>query len=85
MINIKKQNLLNGLNNTRTDKEKYEHISVATCKIKLQNGSTITIYGYDEVADFMLRNLHENDMVDLAGKLESKMCINIQYINTIIL
>ena len=81
MINIKKQNILNGLNNARTDKEKYEHISIATSKMRLANGSTVKIYGYDEVADFMLRNLHKNDIAYIEGMLESNMYISIQYIH----
>ena len=85
MIGIKKKSILNGLKDTRTDKEKYKHTSIACSKIKLQNESIIEIYGYDEVADFMLRNLNEDDVIALVGKIDSNMCINIKYINTIIL
>ena len=52
-----------------------------TCKIRIKNGSVVKVYGHDEMADFMLRNLHEGDIVFLEGKLDSNMCINAQVIH----
>lgn len=44
-------------------KEKYNHTSIAKCKIKLKNESILDIYGYDEVADYMYRYIKENDNI----------------------
>ena len=61
--------------------EKYNHVSIASCTLKLLNESSIEIYGYDNVADFMLRNLKVNDNVYTEGKLsnEGKIEINTIY------
>ena len=63
--------------------EKYNHISVASCKLKLLNESVIEIYGYDDVADFMLKNLNINDNIYVEGKLdnEGRIVINTVYIS----
>ena len=53
----------------KADLEMYIHTSVAKCKIELNNGSVIQIHGYDEIADFMYRNLKEKDVVWIEGAL----------------
>ena len=58
--------------NDNTDNEKYKHISVAKCKIKLLNESILEVYGYDKMADYMYRNLKEKDKVCLIGRLNSE-------------
>ena len=50
--------------------EKYSHVSIASCKFKLLNESIITIYGYDDVADFMLKNLNKEDHIVVEGRIE---------------
>jgi len=57
--------------------------SVAKTKIKLEDGSIITISGYDEKADWLFRKLNVNDNIFIEGRLESNMQIEI--INAIIL
>ena len=52
--------------------EKYHHVSVASCKLKLLNESIITIYGYDDAADLMMRKLNINDDIYIEGKLDNK-------------
>lgn len=54
--------------------------SVAKTKIKLENGSSIEIKGYDEMADWMYKNILENDRVCIQGKLDTKMQVEIEYI-----
>ena len=51
---------------------KYQHTSISSYKIKLTNKSIIEIYGYDKVADYMYRNLKENDNILLIGRLDSE-------------
>ena len=53
------------------DIEKYNHISVASCRLRLLNDSIIEIYGYDNVADLMLRNLKINDKIFVEGKIDN--------------
>lgn len=55
--------------------EKYKHISIAKSKIKLLNNSIVEIYCFDEIADFIYRNLREDDFVLIEGKLDSEMKI----------
>ena len=63
--------------------EKYEHISEATCKLKLLNKSVIEIYGYDNVADFMLRNLNINDSIYLEGRLSNEGKIEVSHLGQV--
>ena len=58
--------------------EKYSHVSIASCKFKLLNESIITIYGYDDVADFMLRNLNINGGIYIEGNLDNEGKIEIK-------
>lgn len=58
-----------------TDKEnaeRYKHISVAKFKAKLLNGSVVEVYGYDNIADFMIRKCNKLDKVCIEGRLDSK-------------
>ena len=54
--------------------------SVAKTKIKLENGSSIEIKGYDEMADWIYQNVLENDRVCIQGKLDNKMQVEVEYI-----
>lgn len=63
------------------DNKKYDHTSLARCKLKLLNGSIVEIYGYDDTADFMYRYLKENDNVLLEGKIDSNMKIFLYRLN----
>ena len=58
--------------------DKYNHTSIAKCNIKLFNNSITKIYGYDEIADFMYRNLACNDCILIEGKLDSNMEVKIE-------
>ena len=53
--------------------EKYKHISIAKSMVKLQNESTVEVYGYDNMADYMYRNLKEDYNVLIKGKIDSNM------------
>ena len=55
--------------------KKYKHTSIAKCKIKLQNDSIVEIYGYDNIADFMYRNLKDGKFIMVEGKIDSNMQI----------
>ena len=58
--------------------DKYNHTSIAKCNINLSNDSIIKIYGYDEMADVMYKNLVSNDCILIEGKLDSKMEVKIE-------
>ena len=55
-------------------KEKYT--SIAMCKIQLNNGSIVDIYGYDEIADFLYRNNVKKIWIE--GCLDNNMMIEIK-------
>ena len=59
---------------------KYKHTSIAKCNIKLANDSIIKIYGYDEIADVMYKNLVSNDCILIEGKLDSNMEVEVKLI-----
>ena len=52
--------------------------SIAKCEIELANGSIVEIYGYDEIADFMYRNLKNNVNIYIQGRLDSNGKVEIQ-------
>ena len=58
--------------------EKYNHVSVASCRLRLLNDSVIEIYGFDNVADFMIRNLNINDGIYIEGKLDNEGKVEIK-------
>ena len=58
--------------NDNKQDEKYNYISVAKSKIKLLNESIVEIYGYDKMADYMYRNLKENNIILLIGRLDGE-------------
>ena len=60
--------------------EKYKHTSIAKVKIETLNKSIINIYGYDNIADDMDRNLKCNSYVMVMGKIDSNMEINVEKI-----
>ena len=57
--------------------EKYNHVSIASCKLKLLNESVIEIYGYDNVADFMIRKLNKENSIIIEGSLDNNGNIKI--------
>ena len=61
--------------------EKYKHVVIATCKIELLNKSIVKIYEYDNIADYMYRNLKVNDNLLIEGKLNSLGNIEIICLN----
>lgn len=67
VINFEYRFLLNKKNN-------------AICKIEgtLENGSTIKLIAYDNIADKLLRKLKINDLYLFQGKLNSNMGIHVK-------
>lgn len=58
------------------NKDKIEkHISIAMCKIQLDNGSIIDVYGYDEVADYLYS--HNLEYIWFEGKIDNNMMIEV--------
>ncbi len=51
--------------------DKYKHISIGCCNLKLNNGSIISIYGYDNIADLMIRKLNIGDLIMIEGRIDS--------------
>lgn len=59
--------------------KKEKHTSIAMCKLRLDNGSFVDIYGYDEIADYLYRN--KVNCIWIEGKLDNHMMIEIKKIN----
>lgn len=57
-----------------------KNISIARTKLELQNGSIITIKGYDEMADWMIQNIRREDEVILQGKINTKMEVEVKWL-----
>ncbi len=58
-----------------------KRISVAKMKLKLRNGSIITIKGHDEMADWMYKNIIKNYDIVLYGRVDSKL--EIEYVRAL--
>ena len=58
--------------------EKYKHIAIARCYIKLQNSSIIEIYGYDEIADILYREIRVGSNAFFEGSLDSNGKIKVK-------
>lgn len=56
---------------------KNKHISIAKSKLKLMNNSIVEIYGYDEMADYIYRNLKNEMYIIVEGKIDSNMKIRV--------
>ena len=54
-------------------KEKYT--SIAMCKMQLDDGNIVNVYGYDDIADYLYRNNLKN--VCIEGRINSNMMIKI--------
>jgi len=59
-----------------------ENISIVKFELELENKSIITIKGYNEIADECYRKLIKGDIVGIFGKLDSRMEIIIEEIET---
>ena len=64
--------------------EKYKHIAIARCYIKLQNNSVIEIYGYDEIADILYREIIVGGNVFFEGYLDSKGKIEVENFDNVL-
>ena len=49
------------------------NISISIFKLKVNDGSTITLKAYNELADLCYRNLSINNYIVLQGRLNSNM------------
>ena len=56
--------------------KKEKHMSIAMCKIQLDNGSIVDVYGYDEIADYLYS--HDLEYIWFEGKVDSHMMIEIK-------
>ena len=57
------------------ENKRQKHTSIAICKIELDNGSFMNVYGYDEIADMLYNERIE--YVYLEGRLDSNMMLEI--------
>ena len=57
------------------------HTSIAKCEIMLPNKSIVKIYGYDKIADFMYKNLKENDYILIEGRLDVNIRIEVEILS----
>ena len=46
----------------------------------LENNTIITIYGYDDVADFMYRKLNKNVNILIEGAIGNNMMIKVEFV-----
>ena len=60
-------------------KKKEKHTSIAMCKIQLDNGSIVDVYGYDEIADFLYRNNVKKIWIE--GCLDNNIMVEIIKLN----
>lgn len=58
-------------------------ISVAKTKLGLENGSCLKIKGFDEMADWMYRNIGQGDIAICSGKIDSNLDVEIEWIRII--
>ena len=63
---------------------KNKHISVAKCMLKLDNESIVTIYGYDNIADYMYRKLNKGENIFFEGWIDYDGLIEIKSVFTTI-
>lgn len=56
-----------------------KNISIARTKLELQNGSRITIKGYDEMADWMIQKIKKEDKVIMQGELDTRMEVVVKW------
>ena len=57
---------------------KNEKISVVRFKVELIDGNIINVIGYNYIADFCYQKLEKGNIVNILGKLNSKMEIEIK-------
>ena len=57
------------------------HTSIAKCEIMLPNKSIVKIYAYDKIADFMYKNLKENDYILIEGRLDVNIRIEVEILS----
>lgn len=55
-------------------------ISIAKTKIRLDNESVITIKGYNEMADWIYRNLNYKNNIMVYGKIDTRQEIEVIWI-----
>ena len=48
-----------------------KHVSIVKIELELNNKQIIKVHAYDEIADWAYRNLKQNDIVLLQGKLRN--------------
>ena len=51
--------------------------AIAQVEVELWNKSRIMLIGYDEMADYIYRNLKEKDILFINGKINSKMQVEV--------
>ena len=52
---------------------KTKHMSEIKIKLKLLDGTIINVIGYDAVADYILRNVHNENIVFINGRVICKL------------
>lgn len=77
------RNIKRGEKNS-SKKELKNKISIATCKVELLNKSIVKIYGYDDIADYIYRNLKIYKYILIEGKIDSKKGIEVKKCKNII-
>ena len=60
---------------------KSKKISIVNFKMQLKNKSIVQVKAYDEIADKCYKLLEKNDIIEVQGKLNSKMEIIIEDFN----
>lgn len=48
-----------------------KHISLVEIELEIKNNQIIKLKGYDEIADFIYRNIREEDYVWVEGKMRN--------------
>ena len=65
------------------NEEKYKHIAIAKCEIKLLNDSKLQVYGYDNIADMLYRIGKIGKNVLIEGYLDGQGSVETIKLNTL--
>ena len=48
-----------------------KHISIVKIELELLDGQEIELHAYNELADYVFKNIHKNDFITIKGKVRN--------------
>ena len=58
-----------------------KHISITKIELELQDGQVIQLHAYNEMADYVFRNINQGDYITVQGKVKNTY-VEIKQIHT---